>query len=137
MKKLEEIHERAVSVYDANQTEKSAVISNLNATIESLKLEHEKYTDVKECEIKSLNDKIQDLETNFTSQISHKEEQIVQSERTIDELKSQIDELQKLREKEKNDSADEMLKKDNEFQVNTVLFESSFQHHVFAVIVNI
>lgn len=105
--------------------------------IESLKLEHKKYTDVKENEIKSFIDKIQDLETNFTTQISQKEEQIVQSERSVDELKIQFDDLQTLREKEKADAVDEMLNKDKAFQVNTVTFESSFQHLVFNVIVNI
>lgn len=113
-----------MSEYNAIQNKKNEDISKLNSVIESLKLEHEKYTDVKENEIKSFIAKIQDLETNFTSRISQKEEHIVQSERSLDELKNQLDELQTLREKEKADTIDEMLNKDDAFQVNTVTFES-------------
>lgn len=134
---LEEIHEKSVSEYNAIQNEKIEVISKLNSVIESLKLENEKYTEMKELEIKSYIDKIQDLETNFTSQISQKEDQIVQSERSVDELKSQLDDLQTLHEKEKAHAVDETLKKDKAFQVNTMTFESSFQHLVFNVIVDI
>lgn len=137
MKKLEEIHETTVSEYNMIQNEKTEVASKFNSEIESLKLEHEKYTDVKEKEIKSFIDKIQDLENNYTNQISQKEEQIVQSERSVDELKRQLDELQTLREKEKADMLDEMMNKDKAFQVNTVPFERGFQHLVFNVIVNI
>lgn len=105
--------------------------------IESLKLEHEKYTDAKEKEVKSFIDRIQDLENDYTYQISQKEQQIVQSENSVDELKRQLDELQTLRKKEKADMVDEMMNKDKEFQVNTVPFESGFSHIVFNVIVNI
>lgn len=132
MKKLEETHETSVSEYNAMQNEKTDVINKLNSVIESMKLEHEKYIDMKEKETKSLIDKIQDLETNFTEHISQKEEQIVQTERSVVELKKQLDELQTLREKEKADTIDEMLNKDNAFKVNT--FESGFQHLVFSVL---
>lgn len=131
---MEEIHEKSESEYKAIQNETTENISKLNSVIENLKLEHEKYTDVKENEIKSCIDKIQDLETNFTSRLSEKEAQIVQSESSVDELKRQLDELQTLREKEKADTVDEMLNKDKAFQVNTVTFESGFQHIVFNVL---
>lgn len=129
---MEETHETSVSEYNAMQNEKTDVISKLNKVIESMKLEHEKYTDVKEKETKSFIDKIQDLETNLSEHISQKEEQIAENQRSVDELKKQLDELQTLREKEKADTIDEMLNKDNAFQVNT--FESGFQHLVFNVL---
>ncbi|XP_047990891.1 huntingtin-interacting protein 1 isoform X3 [Leguminivora glycinivorella] len=101
---LDQEHSKLRKHYETMQNEKDVIIGRLNDEIVTLKLQMSHIHDSKDDEIKLLHEKIQEKESDFASQITEKDNTILEAIKNIEELKAQLEEMQTLRAKEKEDT---------------------------------
>lgn len=98
----------------------------MNIEIENLKTEYKTTITSKDKEIKTLLEKIEMKETEAQNEGTSKDEIIVtltsRMDTTVSELKTEIEELQKLREKEKGDMENALIEKEKDRQVRVLLW---------------
>ncbi|XP_061716356.1 huntingtin-interacting protein 1 isoform X2 [Cydia pomonella] len=121
---LEQEYSKLRKDYESMQTETDSIIGKLNDEIVNLKIQNSHIQDSKDDEIKSLYEKLQHQESDFASQISEKDNTILEINKNIEQLKAQLKELQTLKAKEKED-ADLLL---SEKESNAKLLEVRLGH---------
>lgn len=118
---LQDEHYKLTDEYDKFKSDQKALATKLNDEISNLTSEYDQMRNDKDIEIKTLNEQIISQEASMKHEIGSKYEMISQIEANYQGLKTELEELQKLRIKEKEDMELIVTEKDSEKQVRVAM----------------